>query len=175
MKIVVLLFFSWFLLGASQKIDVAQKPQAALVELSKDHAIKVGTGTMTDVYVFLDPLCSFSKALMKQIDANKMLQVTNTYHILMYRLPRLDSDKMMQYILEAKDQKETLLAIMVDGEVPDLDGFVAKPETLQKLKEIAEVAKQLDMQLRPYMISFDRGSKYCRVSEGTASCLEELE
>lgn len=100
MKIVVLLFFSWFLLGASQKIDVAQKPQAALVELSKEHAIKVGTGTMTDVYVFLDPLCSFSKALMKQIDANKMLQVTNTYHILMYRLPRLDSDKMMQYIEE---------------------------------------------------------------------------
>jgi hypothetical protein len=81
----------------------------------------------------------------------------------------------MQYIYESNNQKQALVDIMVEEEIVDLENFKAKESTFQALKEIADIAKTLDMTQRPYMISFDKGSKYCRVSEGTASCLEELE
>lgn len=112
---------------------------------------------------------------MKKIDENKMLQLTNSYYIFMYRLPRLDSEKSMQYILEAKDRKEALVEVMIDEEIIDVSDLVAKPQTLKALKEIAEVASTLEMTQRPYMISFDKDSKFCRVSEGSASCLDEFE
>ncbi|MFA5454357.1 MAG: hypothetical protein WC272_03455 [Sulfurimonas sp.] len=104
-----------------------------------------------------------------------MLQLSNTYYIFLYRLPRLESEKTMQYILESPNPKETLIEIMIDEEMVELKNFEAKESTVKALQEIATVAATLDMTQRPYMISFDRNSKYCRVSEGTASCLEELE
>ncbi|WP_310442357.1 hypothetical protein [Sulfurimonas sp.] len=104
-----------------------------------------------------------------------MLQLSNRYYIFLYRLPRLDSEKTMQYILESTDPKATLIEIMIEEDILELVDFKAKESTLKALREIADVASTLDMTQRPYMISFDKDSKYCRVSEGTASCLEELE
>lgn len=174
MKFLSILFLLVFNLFGAEIIDVSQKPKADLESIAK-HAIKFGTGNASDVYVFIDPLCSYSRALIKKIEANKMLQLSNTYYIFLYRLPRLESEKIMQYILESPNPKETLIEIMVDEEIVDVENFEAKESTVKALQEIATVAATLDMTQRPYMISFDKDSKYCRVSEGTASCLEELE
>jgi hypothetical protein len=81
----------------------------------------------------------------------------------------------MQYILESANPKQTIVEIMVDEEIVDVENFEAKESTIKALQEIADVASTLDMTQRPYMISFDKESAYCRVSEGTASCLEEFE
>ncbi len=174
MKFLSLIFLLFINIFAAQSVDITQKPKADL-EAIEHHAIRFGTGEMSKVYVFVDPLCQYSKALMKKIDENKMLQLTNSYYIFMYRLPRLDSEKSMQYILEAKDRKEALVEVMIDEEIIDVSDLVAKPQTLKALKEIAEVASTLEMTQRPYMISFDKDSKFCRVSEGSASCLDEFE
>jgi len=174
MKYLFLLLSVVLNLFSAELVDVTQKPKAMLESISK-HAVKIGSGDASDIYIFVDPLCKYSRELMKKIEANKMLQLTNTYYIMLYRLPRLESEKTMQYIYESNNQKQALLEIMVEEDVVDLENFKAKESTLQALKEIADVAKTLDMTQRPYMISFDKGSKYCRVSEGTASCLEELE
>lgn len=171
-KLVILLLMT-FSLVAQDKIPASQKPKKDL-ESIKEYAIKLGSGSSSEVYVFVDPLCSFSKALMKQLTKNKMAQATNSYYILLYRLPRLDSVKTMEYILESKDKAKTLLEIMVDGEVVDLSDFKAKDSTKEILSKIESVAKTLDMKERPYMISFEKDSPYCRVSEGSVSCLEEL-
>lgn len=167
----ILIFSNLF---GAEVADVSQKPKADLESIAK-HAIKFGTGNASDVYVFVDPLCKYSRELMKKIEANKMLQLSNTYYIFLYRLPRIESEKIMQYILESPNPKETLIEVMVDEEIVDLENFEAKESTIKALQEVATVAATLDMTQRPYMISFDRDSKYCRVSEGTASCLEELE
>lgn len=171
--IITLLLLAGALFGG-QDVSIEEKPKAMLENISHN-AINIGTGNMSDVYVFLDPLCSASRALMKQIDANKLLQLSNTYHIFLYRLPRLDSEKTMQYIYQSDDPKKSLIEIMIDDDVVDFTNFKANKKTLKMLEEVSEVAKKLDMKLRPYMISFDKDSKYCRVSEGTASCLEEFE
>ncbi len=174
MKFLSILFLLVFNLFGAETMDVSQKPKADLESVAK-HAIKFGTGNASDVYVFIDPLCKYSRELMKKIEANKMLQLSNTYYIFLYRLPRLESEKIMQYILESADPKATLIEIMIDEETVELKNFEAKESTVKALQEIASVAATLDMTQRPYMISFDKDSKYCRVSEGTASCLEELE
>jgi hypothetical protein len=173
LKFLSILILSLALFGA-EIVPKSQKPKADLEAISK-HAIKFGTGNASDVYVFVDPLCSYSRSLMKKIEENKMLQLSNTYYIFLYRLPRLDSEKTMQYILESPNQKETLTLIMVDEEIVDVEDFKAKKSTIKALQEIAKVAATLDMTQRPYMISFDKDSTFCRVSEGTASCLEEFE
>lgn len=174
MKFLSLIFLLFVNIFAADVVDIAQKPKADL-ESIEHHAIRFGTGEMSKVYVFVDPLCKYSKALMKKIDENKMLQLTNSYYIFLYRLPRLDSEQTMQYILEAKDKKEALIEVMIDEEIIDVSNFVPKAKTVQILKEIAKVAATLDMTQRPYMISFDKDSKFCRVSEGSASCLDEFE
>jgi len=124
--------------------------------------------------MFIDPMCKFSKALMRKINENKMLQLTNTYYMFLYRLPRLDSDKLIQYIYQSDEQKSTLLDVIVDEEIIDFDDFIASDKTIKAIQAIAEVAKKLDMTVSPYLILFEKDSKYCRVSEGIASCLEEL-
>lgn len=174
MKLLSILFFLIFTLGAAEIVSVSQKPKAALESISK-HAIKFGSGEESEVYVFVDPLCPYSRNLIKKIDEDRMLQLSNTYYIFLYRLPRLDSEKTMQYIYESSDPKETLIEIMVYEYEVDLSDFQARKTTIDALGEIAEVAATLDMTKRPYMISFEKGSKYCRVSEGEASCLEEFD
>ncbi len=174
MKLLSILFFLIFTLGAAEIVSVSQKPKAALESISK-HAIKFGSGEESEVYVFVDPLCPYSRNLIKKIDEDRMLQLSNTYYIFLYRLPRFDSEKTMQYIYESSDPKETLIEIMVYEYEVDLSDFQARKTTIDALGEIAEVAATLDMTKRPYMISFEKGSKYCRVSEGEASCLEEFD
>lgn len=174
MKYIIALFLLGVTLFGGQNIPIEQKPKAMLEAISHN-AINIGTGNMSDVYVFLDPLCSASRALIKQINANKLLQISNTYHIFLYRLPRLDSEKTMQYIYQSDDPQKAIIEIMVDEDIVDFTNFKANEKTLKMLVEVSEVAKKLDMKFRPYMISFDKDSKYCRVSEGTASCLEEFE
>lgn len=153
---------------------ISKEPRESLEAISR-YAIKIGEGKESDVYIFVDPMCRYSKKLIKKLHDNKMIRLSNTYYIFLYRLPKFDSTKMMQYILEANDPKEALIEIMVHEEPLDLEDFEAKKETREALQTISEVAQTLDMTKRPYMISFDKGSAYCRVSEGTAKCLEELD
>lgn len=174
MKFLSILFILIFNLTAAEIVSVSQKPKADLESISK-HAIKFGTGDESIVYVFVDPLCKYSRALVKKIDEDRMLQLSNTYYIFLYRLPRYDSEKTMQYIYESSDPKETLTEIMIYEYEVDLSDYQARGTTIDALNEIAQVAATLDMTQRPYMISFEKGSKYCRVSEGEASCMEEFD
>ncbi|MDX9814229.1 MAG: hypothetical protein WC144_05960 [Sulfurimonas sp.] len=173
-KLLFLLLISFGSLFASKDVAIDADIQKSLEQLNK-YSIVFGKGKSSEVYVFVDPLCSYSRALMQKIYDNKMLHLSNTYRILFYRLPRLDSAKTIEYILESQDKKAMLISIMIEDMKPDLENFTAKDETKNIVKEIAKVAQTLDMTQRPYMISFDKDSPYCRVSEGIVSCLEEFD
>jgi hypothetical protein len=174
MKFFALIFLLFVNLFSADLVDVILKPKAALEKI-ENHAIRFGSGDGSKVYVIVDPLCEFSRALVKKIHENKMLQLSNSYYVLFYKLPILDSQKTMEYILESKDKKEALIEVMIDEEIIDVSKYKAKPKTIQTIKNIAQVAATLDMKQCPYMISFDKDSKFCRVSEGSVSCLEEFE
>lgn len=174
MRVFFIISLVVFNLFATQNTKLSQEPKVML-ESVREHAIKIGDGNAKVVYIFVDPMCKFSKKIIKTINDNKMLQLTNTYYIFLYRLPRLDSEKLIQYVYQSNDQKTTLLEVMVDEEVIDLDDFQVTDKTIRAIQTISDIAKKLDMTVRPYMISFEKDSKYCSVSQGIASCLEELE
>ncbi|MCK4737126.1 MAG: hypothetical protein KAT10_01095 [Sulfurimonas sp.] len=199
MKSLFIILFLSFTVLASKNISAVEKPRVMLESISK-HAIRIGTGNAKVVYMFVDPMCRFSRRLMTKISKNKMLQLTNSYYIFLYKHPILKSTKAIQYIYQSEDPKSLLLDIMVeeeimdfekflamheavepihtidiDGDIIDLDDFQAINETIESIDNIAKVAKQLDMERRPYLISFEKNSKYCSVSEGTVPCLEEFE
>lgn len=174
MKLFYILLLLVFNLFAGEAVPVDEKPQVMLKAISED-AIRIGTGNDKTVYMFVDPMCKFSKRLMKIINKNKMLQLTNSYYIFLYKLPKLNSEKLIQYIYQADDKKTTLLDVMIDEEIIDFDDFKATQKTLKAIQTVADAAKKLDITIRPYIISFEKDSKFCMVSEGEASCIEEFE
>lgn len=170
MKLFLILSLLYFNLYSDNNIKKSQEPESLLKSIAK-HAIKIGKGTSKIVYIFVDPMCKYSKKIITNVSDNKLLLKDSTYYILLYGLKKYDSDKLMAYILESDDKLSTLEEIMV-YDSSDIEEFIPKVETLNALKEIAEVGEKLKMKLRPYIISFEKDSKYCMVSEGEASCIE---
>ncbi|MDA7817270.1 hypothetical protein N9A28_03675 [Sulfurimonas sp.] len=158
----------------SLSIFASEQPKEFLEETSK-YAIKIGSGDTKTVYMFIDPKCKHSKKILKKIMDSKSILSHNTYYIFLYELERLESIDLIYYIYQSEEQKVTLLEVMIDEEIVDLDEFEVTKKTKNDIGLISKVAKKLDMTQRPYMISFEKNSKFCTVSEGKASCLNEFE
>lgn len=144
-----------------------------LLESISKYAIKIGEGTLSKTYVFVDPMCPHSKKFIQKISENKKAQKTNTYYIFLYKLPKFDSDSLTQYILQSSKQTDALQEVMLKKEKTVLNKSTIKMNIQKIMNNIANVGKKLHIKLRPHIIDFEKGSKYCRVSSGTAPCLEE--
>lgn len=155
-------------------VFAVEKPHDLLDSISAD-AINIGSGKKNDVYVFVDPMCKYSKKFIKKISENKMLQQINSYHVFLYRLPKYESDKLIYYIYQSSDRKKLLLDAMLRAKKINLDNYKATPKEIEIAKRVAKVAKNLKVKKRPYVISFQKDSQYCRVSEGIVECMEELD
>ncbi len=164
----------FLILLLSLSIFASEKPKDLLNSISK-HAITIGTGKTNEVYLFVDPMCKHSKALIKRINENKMLGFINTYHIFLYNLPKFESDELIEHIYQAKDKHKKLIDIMINNKNVDFDELTEDANRTQMIKNIAEVAKKLNVKKRPYMILFEGDTGYCRVSEGSAPCMEEFD
>jgi len=171
MKILIILTLLTFSLFSADNSTKPKDPKTMLDGITK-HAIKIGSGTQKEAYIFIDPLCPFSQKLLTTIINNEELQNENTYYIFLYRLETFDSDNLIWYIFDSDDQFSNLEEVMIYHGIIN-EKITPSDQTLQALKEIAEVGKNLDITIRPYTISFDKGSKYCKVSSGTATCEEE--
>ena len=157
---------------AELKVIPLDDPQDMLNSISK-HAIKIGSGTNGNVYVFVDPLCPYSRKLMRKINETQILKSENTYYIFLYELKKLNSNEFIEYIYQSEDPRSTLLNIMVDkDDFIDFEEFEATKKTLKTIDKVTNIAKRLKIKKRPYLISFEKGSKFCRVSEGNATCIE---
>lgn len=137
-----------------------------------DDAIRIGSGPNT-YYAFVDPLCPKSQHFITMINQRKDLQHKNSYYIYLYRLPTFYSDQYIYYIYQSEHPLRALKEIMIDGDYDEVEMTYVKEATRVKVDRIAAVAREFKMKRRPYLLIFDEGSRYCRVSEGTAPCLEE--
>ncbi len=144
----------------------------SLVDSISQHAIRIGTGP-NKVYTFVDPLCSKSQLFIDLINTRKDLQTKNSYYIFLYRLPKFNSESYIHYIYQSPHRLESLNDIMIYQDYDLLKSFKVNKKTLDLTNEIARIAKELKMKRRPYLLIFDAGSTFCRVSEGTAPCMEE--
>lgn len=153
------------------KLFAMDDPQI-LMDTISHHAMRIGDG-QNKVYAFIDPMCSSSQAYISLISTRKDLQRKSSYYIFLYRLPKFDSDALIRYIYQSPEPVSTLLFVIRNKDYYVPFEFEATQETEKKIKEIADIAKEMKMKRRPYLLLFDNGSKYCRVSEGTAPCLED--
>ncbi len=150
----------------------ALEDREVLLDSISQYAIRIGEGP-NRVYAFVDPLCPFSQAFISLIDNREDLQKKSSYYIFLYRLPKFDSDKLIEYIYQSSHPLSTLQEVMIYKDYETEDDFKATPETRTIVRKVAEVARKMEIKSRPYLLFFDEGSEYCRVSEGTAPCLEE--
>jgi len=142
-----------------------------LLNSISQHAILIGNGE-NKVYAFIDPLCPKSQAFIELITSREDLKNDSSYFIFLYQLPSFSSAFLITHIYQSKSPLQSLTEVMVyeDYDVPDQE---INKSTLEIIKSIKDVAKKMKIKSRPYLLMFDKDSKYCRVSEGTAPCLEE--
>lgn len=137
-----------------------------------EHAIRIGTGDDV-VFAFVDPICPKSRAYISLISEREDLQEKKSFYIFLYRLKKFESDKLIQYILQSTNRLQALQNVMVKEEEIDLDDFIATKKTLDVQNEIASAGKKIKITRRPFLLLYDKGSKYCKVSSGVAPCMEE--
>lgn len=154
--------------------QVSSHEKVLLDSISK-YAIRIGTGSMSKAYIFVDPMCPHSKKLISKISNNKKIQERNSYFIFLYKLPKYESNTLSQYIYQAKHPAKALEKIMVENENISLETLKIDQKKQKMMQEIADVGKELNAQIRPYTIRFEKASTYCLVSSGVAPCMEEYD
>ena len=179
MKFIFLILFLSVHLIALDKLNIPSeqpdpKAQKLLESISK-YAIKIGHGDYYTSYVFVDPMCPFSRRYMKQLLNNKVCKNYTTYYIFLYKLPTKDSAKLINYIYQSDHKLQVLKSIMVNENIIKIRDEQLKEHAKNSIivEEIATVAEKLHINIRPYIIEFRKDSPYCTVSSGTAPCLEE--
>lgn len=168
-KLFLLLFLTFNLFAIEKNVD-----RSLLDSITKD-AIKIGTGKNFTAYVFLDPLCQYSRKFLTKITTDKELQKKKTYYVFLYRLPIFESDKLIDYIYQSKDNLKTIKEVMVEKKPVNLDNFKLDLSTYFKVQAVAKVGKKIGVTRRPYVIGYKKGSIFCDVSSGQASCEAEGE
>ena len=128
-----------------------EEPQPILDSISQ-HAIRIGHGKTSNIHVFIDPLCRYSKKYIKEIFLDEELQKANSYYIFLYRLPKFESEKLIQYIYQSEDPSASLEDIMIYEDNIDLDEFKATKKTLKIINEVVLVGKKFNVDRRPYVI-----------------------
>jgi hypothetical protein len=150
--------YIWLLFLLTPYLLATPKPSAlptyektfSLLKTLDSEAIVMGTGDK-DVYVFVDPLCHFSRKFISKVSKNNLMLKKYKYHIYLYGIPRLHSQEEIDYVYNAKNQLNVLLDIMLNDKKFDYL-FTPSPENRQKVQEIKHIAKQLYVNKRPFII-----------------------
>ena len=129
----------------------AEKPQVLLDSISQ-HAIRIGTGSISNIYVFIDPMCMYSQMYIDEITKNKSLHKANSYYVFLYRLDRFDSTELIQFIYQAKNPKLALENIMIRDKEVDTFDLSPSEKTLRIIEEVASVGKKMKVESRPFII-----------------------
>lgn len=113
-------------------------------------AILMGDGD-TDIYVFVDPLCRFSRKFMVKVTQNKMMLRKYKYHIFLYELPKLHSTNTINYIYNSPKKLQTLLDVMLRGNKVK---HLIKPTktSIKTVNDISNTAKKINVNKRPFII-----------------------
>ena len=144
------------------------------LEKIRPYAMTVGVG-VTEIYVFVDPMCPRSRDYIAQISTSGKLKRSHKYFIFLYRLPRFDSDRLIRTVYEASDPRSMMQKVMIErcapGDLKGENGAYAD----KVVRTIAEVAEALQISKRPSLIIFKPGNPYCIASEGAPDCADPAE
>jgi len=126
---------------------LSYEASVSLLQTIHNDAIVLGNGGKT-VYVFIDPLCPHSRKFITMVSKNPTMLSKYQYHLFLYSIPRMKSTDVVSEIYRSEDPIGTLLEVMVEEKVHD-----AKKDEITKSKvdRIATVAKEMNVNKRPYI------------------------
>lgn len=118
-----------------------------LSNIQKD-GIVLGSGERL-VYVFVDPLCQYSRKFISMVTQDQNMVTKYKYIIFLYEIKRLNSGKTIYAIYNQKKPLETLLDVMLHNKKIEYEG----DEVIdQRVANIAQVAQKLNVNKRPFLI-----------------------
>ncbi len=119
----------------------------SLFQSIDDDAIILGSGEKI-IYVFIDPLCPYSRKFITMVSKNPIMTSKYQYHIFLYSIPRLKSTDVVSAVYMSPHPLETLLEIMVEDKLHSDKG---SDKTSSMVDRIGNVAEQMDVYKRPYI------------------------
>lgn len=104
-----------------------------------------------DVYVFIDPLCRYSRKFMKLSANNDALLQKYRFHLFLYEIPRLHSHKVINAIYASKEPLKRLKEVMLQDKK-----FTSEKED-KRVEKIDKAAKKIGVFKRPFIIVSEGG------------------
>ena len=120
---------------------------ASLLQSIDNDALILGNGKKL-LYVFIDPLCEYSRKFIKMVSKNPKMLSKYQYHLFLYSIPRLKSTDVVSAVYMSSNPKETLLQVMIEEKVSYDKG---NEMTQARVNRIATVAEEIDVYKRPYI------------------------
>lgn len=141
------ILFGSSLLTDDLKILPYEADIKSVQSIQKDEII-YGSGSR-NVYVFIDPWCRYSRKFISLVSKNSEMLSKYRYHLYLYGIPRLHSQNAISAVYRAKEPLTTLLKIMLHD---DNTTAAITPKVKLRVSEIQRVAKQLNVNKRPFLI-----------------------
>jgi len=120
---------------------------ASLLQSIDNDALILGNGKKL-LYVFIDPLCEYSRKFIKMVSKNPKMLSKYQYHLFLYSIPRMKSTEVVSAVYMSADPIETLFQIMIEHKVRYSK---VNEMTKARVDRIATVAQEIDVYKRPYI------------------------
>ncbi|WP_373072381.1 hypothetical protein [Sulfurimonas sp.] len=145
-KLFIFLIMIFTYTNASAKLTY--KDSINLVHSIQSYGIEYGEGKQ-NVYVFVDPLCPYSRKFISMISSKPKMLEKYKYTIYLYEIPRLHSTDTIASIYNAKEPINLLLEVMLKDKKTLIEP-TKKTETT--VNAITNVAQKLHIKKRPFII-----------------------
>lgn len=142
-----------------------------MIQGIRPYAMQLGVG-MTEIFVFVDPMCPKSRAYIEQISTSGEMLRKHRYFIFLYRLPKFESDHLIRTVYTSSDPRLMMQKIMIERCAPEALKGEKSAYADEAIDAIAEVGMRLGMEHRPYLMIFKPTAPYCIVSEGEPDCTD---
>jgi len=119
-----------------------------LLKSIQDKGIILGSGEQI-VYVFIDPMCKYSRKFIHNVTSNKKMLKKYKYILFLYSIPRLKSKNVVLAVYESTKPLATLMKIMLDDKYYSSTG---NKEGEKNIAMISTVAKIIHVNKRPFLI-----------------------
>lgn len=141
-----------FILFAKEPLITKKVPLSVALPLLKSidqHAIVLGQGKI-HMFVFIDPKCPRSQDFVEMVSSNPNIKTTYQYHFFFYEIKRLHSEQVIASIYASTEPLNTMKQFMIDKK--EIKMIENEDSNIQmKINEIAKVAKELNINKRPYL------------------------
>ena len=151
MKKIIFLFYListiLFAEDAKESTHLSYDSSLSLLQTIQDDAMIYGDGKKI-IYVFIDPLCPYSRKFISLISENPKMTSKYQYYLFLYSVPRLKSTDVVSAIYMSSDPLQSLLQTMIDENVHYDKG---NKVTKEKVDRIEKIGKEMHVHKRPFI------------------------